>query len=238
MQSYFKFLVFVLLTSVCVKARAQNGRRWEDIDTSGFHTSDVISKHGFTLIFINKDSLFSAVTEQRLKDAFWEIYPKEVKRFNKHAMHTITIVVSNDYKGVAATLNGVVKIDQDWLTQHPEDIDVITHELMHVVQGYVYNVPDNWLTDGIADYARYTFGVNNQKAGWSLPPYRPTQSYRNSYRVAARFLVWVEKKKNKKIVDHLNKALRNGSYQPSIWNKYTGESLNQLWADYGKNPAL
>jgi hypothetical protein len=221
-----------------LKTNAQSRRSWEDIDTSGFHTRNIVRKHGFTLIFINKDSLFNPITELHLKEAFWQIYPAEVKRFNKKAMHTITIVVSNDYRGVAATLNGVVKIDQNWLRKNPEDIDLITHELMHAVQGYNYNVPDNWLTDGIADYARYTFGINNLKSGWALPPFVATQSYKNSYRVAARFLVWVEKNKNSKIVDKLDKSLRDGTYQPYLWSKLTGKTLDELWMDYGTNPMI
>lgn len=238
MKYILKTIILLLLVINAYKGRCQTARRWEDIDLHGFHQVDTVSKHGFTLIFINKDSLFNAVTAQRLKEAFWKIYPEEVKRFNKNAMHTITIVISQDYKGVAATMNGVVKIDQDWLTKNPEDIDVITHELMHVVQGYTYNVPDNWLTDGIADYARYTFGINNPKSGWVLPAYSNTQSYKNSYRVAARFLVWIEKNKQKTLVKQLDKALRDGSYQPSLWVRLTGNTLDALWTEYSINPLI
>ncbi|EHQ27407.1 MULTISPECIES: basic secretory protein-like protein [Mucilaginibacter] len=238
MKIVFKIIPAIFLLTAAIRVNAQNKRQWQDIDTSGFHTRSQNSKNGFTLITINKDSLFSAETLQRIKNAFWQIYPREVKRYNKKALRTVTILIGNDYKGVAATLNGVVKIDQDWLTKNPEDIDVFTHELMHIVQGYTYNVPDNWLTDGIADYARYTFGVNNSKSGWALPAFQNGQSYKNSYRVAARFLVWVEQYKNKNIVKKLDEALRQGNYQPAIWQKLTGSKLDELWTAYAANPML
>ena len=51
---------------------------------------------------------------------------------------------------------------------------------------------DTPLTEGLADYARYKYGVNNAAAGWSLPNYASGQSYTNAYAVTARFLVWLE----------------------------------------------
>lgn len=228
-------LVLLLIGS---RAICQSHRKWEDIDLSGFHQCDTTHKRGLTLVFINKDSLLDQTTARQLKDVFWQVYPKEMKRFNKQSLKTITILIGTDYKGVAATLNGVVKIDQNWLKAHPDDVDLLTHELMHVVQSYTYNIAARWLTDGIADYARYTFGVNNEKSGWTLTPYQAGQSYNNTYRIAARFLVWVEKHKNKKIVYNLNTALHNGTYQATIWQKETGKNLDDLWAEYAGNPVI
>jgi len=233
-----KYLITITAAIIMVNCVCAQNRRWEDIDIAGFHRCDTTYRHGYTLIFINKDSLLNAVTEQKLKDVFWAVYPKEVKRFNRNSLKTITIVVGTDYKGVAATLNGVVKIDQSWLAKNPEDVDLLTHELMHVVQGYGYNVPARWLTDGIADYGRYTFGINNEKSGWTLTPFKAGQSYNNTYRIAARFLVWTEKRKNKKVVEELDSALRNNSYQPEIWISLTGKTLDDLWLEYAADPRI
>jgi hypothetical protein len=239
MKQVFKIALLLIIVAISnYDGMCQLARKWEDISKDGYYKADTTKKHGFTLIFINKDSLFNPVTSQRLKDAFWKIYPKEVKRFNRNSLKTITILISDEYKGVAATLNGIVKIDQTWLTKNPEDIDVITHELMHVVQGYTYEIPDRWLTDGIADYARYTFGINNEKSGWTLTPYKAGQSYNNSYRIGARFLVWLEKYKRKDIVDRLNAALHKGTYKPSIWIELTGKSADDLWAEYSSNATI
>jgi len=60
---------------------------------------------------------------------------------------------------------------------------------MHIVQDYGQSTGPGWLTEGIADYARYKFGVNNPAAKWALPAYKSTQKYTDAYRVTARFLV-------------------------------------------------
>ena len=238
-KDLLKLIFTILLAVVAVYTSAQTPHKWENIDTTGFHKKEIIKKNGLTLIIINKDSLFNAATLQNITDVFWKIYPQEMKRFNPQSLRTVTILISNDYKGVAATLNGVIKIDQDWLTVHPEDVDVITHEAMHIVQAYPYQPANLWLSEGIADYVRYTLGVNNQKAGWVLPSYRPGQTYTNSYRVSARFLVWVEQHKRKDIVDKLDTALRKGDYQTSTtWVTLTGKTIDELWTEYSGNSAI
>jgi hypothetical protein len=224
---------FLFFTNVSM---AQQAHKWEDIDSTGYYKKETISQNGVTLIFINKDSLANPQSMSTLKQVFWEIYPKEMKRFNKKSPKTVTILLGDEYKGVAASLNAVVKIDKDYIRKNPEDVDLLTHELMHVVQGYTYDVPDNWLTDGIADYARYAFGINNIKSGWALPRYQAGQSFKNSYRIAARFLLWIEKNKRTNIVDQLDRGLRNGKYNRHLWVKLTGSSLDELWTAYIGNP--
>jgi hypothetical protein len=40
------------------------------------------------------------------------------------------------------------------------------------------------------------------------------------------------------IVTNLNTALRNHTYTANTWVTLTGKTVDQLWADYGANPAL
>src|ERR1700754_4491941 len=132
-------------------------KNWSVIDTTGYHFSETITRKKFTLVFINKDSSFSTQTRQQMIDAFFTIYPKEVKRFNKNSLKKVTFIIDPSYKGVAATSNGIVRYNPDWLKKHPEDIDVVTHEAMHIVQNYA-GKGEGWLTEGIADYVRYKYG--------------------------------------------------------------------------------
>ena len=110
----------------------------------------------------------------------------------------MTFIIDPGYTGVAETDSGRCRYSPRWLTDHPEDIDVVTHEVMHIVQDYHHDNDPGWLTEGIADYARYVYGVNNIKAKWALPNYTPRQSYENAYRVTARFLLWVQDNKASK----------------------------------------
>lgn len=203
-----------------------------------FASRDSLTKQGYTLVFINKDSAFSATTKQRMTDAFFQVYPQEAKRFNPKTLKKVTFSVDPAYTGVAATGNGLATYNPAWLKNHPEDIDVVTHEVMHIVQAYPDDACPGWLTEGIADYARYTFGVNNARGQWTLPDYKAGQSYTNSYRVTARFLVWLEQHGHPKLVDALDRAARTRTYSPTLWRQQTGKTLDELWAAYAAQPAV
>lgn len=225
-------IICILLSILSIHGFAQE-RRWEDIDTTGFYQKKITSHGKITLIFINKSPSFDQTTGQRMIDLFFQVYPKEVKLFNPTSSKTVTFVISSEYKGVAATLNNVIKFDPSWLQAHPEDIDCATHELMHVVQDYHGDNP-GWLVEGIADYGRNLFGINNENAGWTLPPYRPSQMYTNAYRVTAAFLRWTEAHYRSGLVKKLNTAMRNNAYTDDLWVKLTGKSVDELWYLYSQ----
>ncbi|CAF3908073.1 unnamed protein product, partial [Didymodactylos carnosus] len=103
-----------------------------------------------------------------------------------------------------------IVLGAEFIRNNPEDYDAVTHEFAHVVQNYPTYDP-NWLVEGIADWARYKWGVNNEKGGWQLPNFNSDQKYTDSYRVTARFLVWLERSKNRDIVKQLDQALRSNS---------------------------
>jgi len=192
-------------------------------------------ENGYTLIFINDDPTFDPHVKWRLIETFFRLYPTMAKDFNADATKTVTFSIEPG-PGVAATSGTTVHFSADHLRRNPKDIDVATHEIMHLVQAY----PDAnpwWLTEGIADYARHKYGLDNKSAGWELPNYATGQSYTNSYAVTARFLVWLEKK-TPGIVKNLDLAMRSGTYKIEIWKDQTGKSLDELWSEYAANPAI
>lgn len=192
---------------------------------------------GIHLIFTNDSPSFDPKERERLVQTFFTVYPKMAAEFNPNAPKAATISIETKYHGVAATAGGTIHVNPDWFRRNPEDLDVMTHEGMHVVQQYRQWDP-GWLTEGIADYARYKFGVNNPAAHWTMPDYQPNQSYKDAYRVTARFLAWLEKHVKPGIVVTLDHAMRNATYTPDIWKQQTGKTVDELWQDYGKNPAL
>ena len=197
----------------------------------------VYTSNGYTLTFKNNDATFDDAEHQRFINTFFTVYPQLLNRFNTGATKSVSFLIDPTYSGVAFTSGGQSTFSAAWFHNNPEDIDVITHEVMHIVQAYTGSTP-GWLTEGIADYARYKFGVNNAAAGWSLPAWSSSQIYTDSYRVTARFLAWLELHKNSTIVNSLNTALRNKTYTSNTWVTLTGETVDQLWADYSQNPAL
>lgn len=195
-------------------------------------------KGGFTLNFECKSPTFSSDTNQKLIDTFFKVYPVLVEAYNKKSPKQVSFVIDPDYDGVAATSDDRVIFSAKYMTSHPGDIDVVTHEVMHIVQGYggESGMP-GWLTEGIADYVRYAFGVDNAGAGWSLPNFSKEHSYLHSYRISARFLVWLERSGYKGIVIKLDQAGRDKTYDNgAIWKKITGKSVDELWNEYANNP--
>lgn len=199
---------------------------------------DSIYSEGYSLIFVNKAPAFDATVKQRMTNAFFKVYPQEAKRFNPNTAKKVVFVIDPAYDGVAATSNDVVVYNPEWFRKHPGDIDVVTHEVMHIVQAYPNGSGPGWLTEGIADYVRHTMGVDNKGAGWELPAFSEKQHYRQSYRVMARFLVWLENNERKDIVDLLDKSMRTKKYTPGIWKQLTGKTLDELWAAYAQKPGI
>lgn len=198
----------------------------------------VYNKKGYKLTFINYDTTFDAHEQQRLVNTFFTVYPELAKAFNPKTLKAVTMVIDTAYDGVAATANGKVTISNKWLHKRPEDIDVVTHEVMHIVQDYGDSNGPGWLTEGIADYARYKFGVNNDAAKWSLTEPKPTQSYTDAYRVTARFLVWLEEKVKPDIVKELDSQMRKHTFTDATWQQLTGKPVDDLWKSYTQNPAI
>lgn len=200
--------------------------------------SEVFQENGKTLIFTNEDPNFKEEVKNGLVNTFFKVYPNIAADFNPEVTDTIYVKIDTAYTGVAYAHNGKIVISSGWLEKKPIDLDVITHEVMHIVQSYPSNSGPGWLTEGIADYVRFEYGVDNDGAEWFLPEYSAEQSYKNSYRITARFLVWVTHNYGDDFVVSLDKNMREATYSDEIWTNNTGKSLDELWKEYSKNPQI
>lgn len=199
---------------------------------------EVWNKNGYQLTVINQDAAFDPKLKAKMIQTFFEVYPKLSKEYNQKTAKAVTFVIDTAYKGVAAASANQIVFSSAYMTTHPTDIDVVTHEAMHVVQDYGNSVGPGWLTEGIADFARFKYGVDNPGAKWSLPAFNAGQSYENSYRIAARFLVWAEKSSKTGLVKALSTQLTDRSYTDQSWKKLTGKTLEELWKAYALNPSI
>tara|TARA_R110002051_G_scaffold3799_9_gene20311 strand:- start:9440 stop:10156 length:717 start_codon:yes stop_codon:yes gene_type:complete len=187
---------------------------------------------------INEDAELSPSIIEGFKKIIKKVYPKLAKDFNKNARMDITVKIDTAYDGVAYAHDGRVTVSSKWLHSKPNDLDLMTHEIMHIIQSYPNGAGPGWLTEGIADFVRYKYGLDNEKAGWSLTEFSDKQNYTNSYRITARFLEWVSQNYDKQIVYKLDKKLRSNIYSPELWKEYTGFTIDQLWMKYSENPSL
>jgi hypothetical protein len=169
---------------------------------------------------------------KKLAQTFVQVYPALTERFNPNSSRKIILLLDTVYKGIAGTKGDIVRVNSKWLRRHPQETDVLTHELMHVVQDFPIDVKLTWIKEGMADYVRYKIGLNNINAKWKLPPLTQEHNYVNSYRVAAKFFVWLEQRYGGLLIDHLNSILFRQGYSPAFWSGETGRTLDQLWSDY------
>lgn len=189
----------------------------------------------YTLCIRVQDTRTRTETVGLMKERFFDVYPTLVDRFNPAAPHSVDFVIGPaDF--IAGASGHEVLYRTEWMLEHPEDYDVVVHEVMHLVQNYASS--PGWITEGIADYVRYHYGVNNLAAGWSLQMPAVGSSYTAGYGTAARFFLWVEARYGIDLVDMLDATIRSGSYVPSLWISYTGKSVDQLWSDYLADPVL
>ncbi|TWR23869.1 secretory protein [Mucilaginibacter pallidiroseus] len=199
---------------------------------------DTIKKDGYTLTVSGNDASFDNGLRQKLINTFFAVYPKIAKEYNKNTSRNVSFFIDTAYKGVAATSDDRVLFSAAYMTKHPGDIDVVTHEVMHIAQAYGQTNGPWWITEGIADYVRNQFGVANPAANWKLPDYSAKQNYDNSYRVTARFFTWIEKKVKKGFVKKMDSLMRDHKYTDNAWKDITGKTVTELWAEYSANPVI
>lgn len=208
-------------------------KNWTSVDT--------IKREDYQLVFINKNSDFNPLIKKELIDAFFKVFPVLVKTFNDKTSHEVLFVTDTAYNGVAEASGNRILFSTKYMNAHPTDIDIVTHEGMHLVQGYGYGSGPVWLTEGIADFIRYKYGVDNIGSKWKLPEFNSKQNekkYENSYRVTARFFEWIDQKVKRGMIIQIDKELRNHTYNKDTWVSLSGKSIDELWEDYAKNPNL
>ena len=192
----------------------------------------VVTRGTFTVEFRDLTGTADQAVADRLIETFFAVYPQMVADYNPAAPRRVQIAIDPAWTGVAAVQDGRVMINPDWLRRHPGDIDLLTHELMHVVQAVKRPHQAGWLIEGSADYARSVYGVDNAGAGWALQAPGPETRYTDGYRTSARFFAWLESHGHRGIVKTLIDEIRDGKYNDRRWKTPTGETIDQLWAAY------
>lgn len=195
-------------------------------------------QEGVQLTYRDVGDTLDASIRERIITTFFHAYPRERHDFNPAAASQVLITIDPGYDGIAyvdGKHGATMTINPAWLRQHPSDTDLVSHEAMHIAQAYPHYADDQapgWLVEGIADYARDRYGLDNAASGWALPGVvKPGQHYDSGYRVTGAFLKWCEARHPGLIV-RLDDALRGGHYSPATWRQASGEDLAALWQHY------
>lgn len=146
--------------------------------------------------------------------------------------HT-TIVIDENIRGVAATSGGRIRASAKYIRAHKDDLGMMVHELVHVVQSYP-NRPrraPGWVVEGIADYIRfykYEPGADRSR----IDPEKAT--YHDSYRTTAAFFDYVVRTHDPDVIRKLNGALRAGECDEEKAKDLLGGNPDALWKDFLK----
>ena len=148
----------------------------------------------------------------------------------------VRISVTYGYDGVAATSGGPqgprIEVSSVYALAHPDDVGLIVHEMVHVVQNYrggPNGETPGWLVEGIADYVRWFFYEELSKRP---RPRAASADARGSYRTTAAFLFWASNKYGADLVPKLNAALQANTYHESTFKDLTGKTLDELNAEW------
>ena len=187
----------------------------------------------YTLIVKNGGAIDPAVLE-KMECEFFLNYPKIVARLNPVAAPTTVRFTFGTIPNPAWTIDDEVTFSTTYMRNFPQDIDVVTHEIVHVAQ----HAPDlpGWVVEGTADFLRQQYGLYNVSGGWTMvEAWAPNQNYTDGYGTAASFFKWIDYKYREgklPIVDALQAAGMHGPYDPQIWVTLTGYDLDTLWYLY------
>jgi hypothetical protein len=179
-----------------------------------------------------KDSAQLTAWGNQAKELIEQWYPRIVnmiptKGFTPPAETGLTM--RNSDKGIAWTSGDHITVASGWVKQHPEDIGLVFHELVHVIQHYKQIEP-SWVMEGIADYLRWAI-YEGKSPNW-FPYNDKPRGFEASYQVTAGFFLWLETDACPGIVNRLSTAMRKNTYQESFFKEQTGRSLESLWAEY------
>lgn len=129
---------------------------------------------------------------------------------------------------------GSITINGSWIAQRPDDLGMVIHELVHVVQQYPNSrTKPGWLVEGIADYIRWWRYEPELHAGTGRTKIDPEKSkYTDAYRTTAMWLAWCSRKYDMRLVPALDKALREGQDPMPRFTELTGKSADELWKEF------
>lgn len=131
---------------------------------------------------------------------------------------------------------GTITINGEWIARRPDDLGMVVHELVHVVQQYPNSrTKPGWLVEGIADYIRWWRYEPELHSGTGRTKVNPaTAKYTDAYRTTAVWLAWASRTYDMRLVPSLDKAMRDREDPMPVFLKVTGKSADDLWAEFVK----
>lgn len=156
------------------------------------------------------------------------VFIEMLKDFPQSVYKNASITIDDNVDTpVAYTTKNNITVNGKYLSQHPLDLDLITHELFHVIQSGK-NAP-SWFTEGAADWARNKYGKQNAQANWSLQSPSKTSKYTDGYRITGNFFKYLDTLKPGFLTTFYNTKQEMGD---QWWISTFGANVDSLWNTY------
>ncbi|MGC4046816.1 MAG: basic secretory protein-like protein [Armatimonas sp.] len=149
-------------------------------------------------------------------------------------MKTMKVTFQKEQGPPAYATGGGIFVKADWVRAHPDDFGMMIHEMTHLVQSYPGDrKTPGWLVEGIADYIRWW---RYEPEAWDAhPKITEKNNYTDAYRVTGYFLAYVVRKYDHKLIQKMDKAMKEKRYDDKLWEESTGKSVKDLWAEFVAN---
>lgn len=149
----------------------------------------------------------------------------------------IKLTFKKEISAPAWAAGGEITVSGKWITEHPDDLGMMVHELTHVIQQYRGPNTPGWLTEGIADYIRWWRYEPELHATTGRTKIDFSKAkYTDAYRTTGKWLAWTSRKYDMRLVPCLDKALRSGEDPMPVFKRLTGKTADELWEEFAKNP--
>jgi len=175
-------------------------------------------------------------------------YPRLVEMLPSEgfvAPTNVTVLFREGMRGTPASAGGGrINCNIEWFRRNlkGEAKGAVVHEMVHIVQQYGRarrNNPDatrtpGWLVEGIPDYIRWFLYEPESKGAEITQRNLARAKYDGNYRISGNFLNWVVETYDKKIIQTLNTAARQGKYSEDVWKTATGKTVQELGDEWLK----
>ena len=201
-----------------------------------------------TIDLANWSGLITAEQVVECANLFFDVYPKMYDRFHDAGgcPATLTVTIDPDVYSPAATGGNHCWVNEQYLSDHPNDFDCLTHEYAHTIQnGWDGNYCEvSGYIEQFADAARYLYATDSGRkndTGWNIGP-EDSSSTRTA---STRFLLWLDYAYSTPGNDLLVKfftACKNKQYRANKWSQawtyifqgsgLAGKTADQAWQEY------
>lgn len=146
----------------------------------------------------------------------------------------VKLVFKKNLNVPAYASGGTITINGEWIARNPDDLGMVIHELVHVIQQYPNSrTKPGWLVEGIADYIRWWRYEPELHAGPGRTKVNAdTAKYTDAYRTTAVWLAWASRKYDMRLVPALDKAMRDREDPMPLFEKVTGKNADDLWKEF------